>query len=119
MGPDSMGRRRHPRHTVHEPCRVIVRGREYRGATVDLSLGGARIAFESESEAPPAPGATAMIFVERIGLIPTRVVRPLGAGMAVEFTIDKDKDRHVAIALADRLMDYASGAGQAGPAHIG
>ncbi len=112
-----MGTRRHPRHTVHEPCRVIVRGRDYRGATVDLSLGGARIAFESESEAPPAPGATAMIFVERIGLIPTRVERPLGAGMAVEFTIDKD--RHVAAALADRLMDFASGARQAGPAHIG
>ena len=104
---------------MHEPCRAIKKGRECRGATVDLSLGGARIAFVSEPEAPPAPGATAMIFVESIGLIPTRVVRPLGAGMAVEFTIDKDKDRHVAIALADRLMDYASGAGQAGPAHIG
>ena len=119
MGLESVGRRRHQRHTAHEPCRVIVRGREYRGATVDLSLGGARIAFESESEAPPAPGATAMIFVERIGLIPTRVVRPLGAGMAVEFTIDKDKDRHVAAALADRLMEYASGTHQAGPTHTG
>ncbi len=49
MGLGSTCRRRYRRHTAHEPCRAIMKGREYRGAIVDLSLGGARIAFESES----------------------------------------------------------------------
>ncbi len=105
MGHDD--KRGHVRHTVHEPCRAIVEGREYPGAVVNMSLSGGRIELDVELEAQPAAGKPVMLYVERIGQIPTKVVRTLIDGIAVEFTIDKDKDRRLVAAIMQVLNEYA------------
>ncbi len=101
-------RRRHVRYTVYEPCRVVVEGQEYEGAVVDLSVGGAAIVMEVHSLVQPEVGTPVALFIERIGRIPARVVRPLTDGFAVEFRIDRDQGRHLEAALKEVLDDYRS-----------
>ena len=72
---DTHEKRRHARHTVYEPCRVMVDDGEYAGAVVNMSVGGAAIQLDVRLDAQPEPGTAAALIVERIGRIPIRVVR--------------------------------------------
>ena len=101
-------KRRHARQTVYEPCRVLAGDGEYAGAVVDMSVSGAAIQFDIQLDAQPAPGTAAALIVERIGRIPTRVVRQLADGIAVEFSIGNDSgDRRLVATIMDVLNEFA------------
>ena len=101
-------KRRHVRHTVYEPCRVMVDGGEYAGAVVNMSVGGAAIQLDVQLDAQPEPGTAATLIFERIGRIPVRVVRQLVDGIAVEFSIGKDRrDRRLVAAIMVVLNEFA------------
>ena len=101
-------RRRHVRYTVSEPCRVEMKGQEYDGAVVDLSVGGAAIRMEVHSLVQPEAGTPVAIDIKRIGRIPAKVMRPTIDGFAVAFHIDLDKEKHLFAALKQILDDYRS-----------
>ncbi len=101
-------RRRHLRCSVYELCRVVVEGREYEGAVIDLSMGGAAFQMDVQIMVQPEVGTPVALFIERIGRIPAKVVRPLTDGFAVEFRIDRDQGRHLGAALKEVLDDYRS-----------
>ena len=107
MNPDTGEMRRHPRHTVREPCRTKMGNHEYVGAVVNMSLSGAAVLLEVELEVEPEIGAIIELDVDRIGTIHTKVVRPLIGGIAVEFIFDKDKDRLLIGTLWHVLNDFA------------
>ncbi len=86
---DKDDRRRHVRRTVDEPCRVVVEGQEYEGAVVDLSIGGAAFQMDVQIEVQPEVGTPVFLYIERVGRIPAKVVRPYIDGFAVEFQIDQ------------------------------
>lgn len=101
-------RRRHTRRTVYEPCRVMVDDGEYPGAVVNMSVNGAAIQLDVQLDAQPEPGTAATLIVERIGRIPIRVVRQLVDGIAVEFSIGRDRrNRRLAAAIMEVLNEFA------------
>ncbi len=108
MGLDTDNKRRHVRHTVYEPCRVVVKSQEYEGAVVDMSVIGVAIRLDVHLEVQPAVGTPVFLYIERIGRIPATVARPLVDGIAVEFHIDPDKGKHLGVALKQVLDDYPS-----------
>ena len=108
MDPGTGNKRRQPRYTVREPCRAIIDGREYTGAVVNMSVSGAATHLDVELEAEPEIGTLIELDIKRIGMIHTRVVRPLIGGIAVEFIFDKDKDRRLIGALWHVLNEFAS-----------
>ncbi len=106
MDPEGKDRRHHARCTVYEPCRVEVKGREFEGAVVNMSVGGAAIQLDLHLDVQPAADTPVALFIERIGRIPARVVRPLSDGFAVEFSIDRDQGQRLEAALKQVLDDY-------------
>ena len=82
-------RRHHLRCTVYKPCRVVVEGQEYEGAVINLSIGGAAFQMDVQIEAQPEVGTAVSLYIERVGRIPAKVVRPYIDGFAVEFQIDQ------------------------------
>jgi hypothetical protein len=84
-------RRRHPRIPMEVEVEVHVEGEPLRvGHTMDLS-GGGLLVILPESECPP-PGTSIQVRVvgalgdgEEPPLVPGRVVRHMGDGVAVEF----------------------------------
>jgi hypothetical protein len=102
---DTGDRRRHIRCTVFELCRVKVEGQEYEGAVVDLSMGGAVFKMDVHLPLQPPVGTPVSLYIERVGRIPAKVVRPLVGGIAVEFRIDQYHEQ-VVIALKQVLDDY-------------
>ncbi len=106
MDPDRQDRRRHLRCTVYEPCRVEVKGREFDGAVVNMSVGGAAIQLELHLEVQLATDTPVALFIERIGRIPAKVMHPLTDGFAVEFRIDRDQGQRLVAALKQVLDDY-------------
>ncbi len=106
MEPDRQDRRRHLRCTVYEPCRVEVKGREFDGAVVNMAVGGAAIRLDLQLEVQPPAATPVALFIERIGRISARVVRPLTDGFAVEFRIDRDQGQRLVAALKQVLDDY-------------
>ncbi len=101
-------RRRHVRYTVSGPCRVEMKGQEYDGGGVDLSVGGAAIRMEVHSLVQPEAGTPVAIDIKRIGRIPAKVVCPTMDGIAVVFRIDQDKEKHLIAALMQVVDDYRS-----------
>ncbi len=101
-------KRRHVRCTVYEPCRVAIKGRKYPGAIVDMSVGGAAVKLDVHMEVQPEADTPVALHVHRIGIIPAKVMRPLVDGIAVEFRINRDQERHLVPALKRVLDDYAS-----------
>ena len=85
-------RRRRLRCTVYEPCRVVAKGTEYDGAIVDMSVRDAAIRLDVQLDVQPPAG--------------TRIVRPLVNGFAVEFRVDRNRERHLVAALRQVLEDY-------------
>ena len=108
---DTGEKRRHVRCTVYEPCRVVVKSQEYEGAVVDMSVVGAAIRLEVHLEVQPAVGTPVFLYIERVGRIPAKVVRPLIDGIAVGFRIDPDKGKHLGFALKKVLDDYPTANG--------
>ena len=108
---DTGERRRHVRSTVYEPCRVVVKDKEYEGAVVDMSVGGAGIQLDVHLDVQPPAGTPVALYIERIGRIPANVVRPLVNGFAVEFRVDRDPGRHLVAALKKVLDDYPTANG--------
>ncbi len=106
MNPEGQERRRHARCTVYEPCRVEVKGREFDGAVVNMSVGGAAIQLDLHFDVQPAADTPVALFIERIGRIPARVVRPLSDGFAVEFRSDREQGQRLEAALKQVLDDY-------------
>ncbi len=104
-------RRRHLRCTVYEPCRVVAKGTEYDGAAVDMSVGDAAIRLDVQLEVQPPAGTPIVLYIERIGRIPASVVRPLVNGFAVEFRVDRNRERHLVAALRQVLDDYPAATG--------
>ena len=98
--------RHHLRCTVYEPCTATVEGKEYPGAVVDMSVGGAAIRIEVQLDVQPGAGTPILLFIEGIGRLRTQVVRPLLDGVAVEFGIDPLKEHQVVTALERVLSDY-------------
>ena len=56
----------------------------------------------------PAVGTPVFLYIERVGRIPAKVVRPLIAGIAVEFRIYQDKKEYLIATLKRVLDDYRS-----------
>ena len=105
---DTQEKRRHAGHTVYEPCRVMVDDREYPGAVVNMSVGGAAIQLDVQLDAQPEPGTAATLIIERIGRIPIRVVRQLVDGIAVEFRFGRNRgDRRLVAAIMEVLNEFA------------
>ena len=104
--PDALDQRRHVRCTVYEPCSVVVEGKKYRGAIVDMSVGGAAIQLDVHLEVQPGADTPVALRIDRIGKIPARVVRPLKDGIAVEYRINRDQEMHLVPALKRVLDDY-------------
>ena len=105
---DSHDKRRHSRCTVYEPCSVVVGGKEYGGAIVDMSVGGAAIQLDVHLGVQPGADTPIAIHIERIGRILAKVMRPLIDGIAVEFRIDREQEKHLVPALKQVLDDYPS-----------
>ena len=84
---DTENRRRLVRHTVYEPCRAVVSGKEFEGMVVNMSVGGAAVRLDQLPEVQPPPGTPVALYLESIGRIPADVVRSLDDGIAVEFPI--------------------------------
>ena len=106
MEPDGSEHRRYVRCTCYEPCRVSVDGQDYEGAVVDMSMGGAAIQLDVHLDVNIDVGTHVSLYIERIGRIPTTVVRSLVDGVAVEFRIDRDKSGHLVSALKQVLSDF-------------
>ena len=104
--PGPGNRRRHVRCTVYEPCIARVDSGEYVGAVVNMSVGGAAIQLEVQLEIQPPAGTPLLLYIERIGRLRTKIVRPINDGVAVEFGIDHRKDRDLVAGLARVLSDY-------------
>lgn len=100
--------RRHLRHSVNEPCRVKLENGEFVGAVVNMSVAGAAIHLEIETEVEPEIGAIIELHVQRIGMIRTRAVRSLIGGMAVEFLFNPADDRALIARLWKVLNEYAT-----------
>ena len=105
MEADGSEHRRYVRCTCYEPCRVSVDGQDHEGAVVDMSMGGAAIELDVHLDAHIDVGTPVSLYIERIGRIPTTVVRSLVDGIAVEFRIDRDKGGHLVSALKQVLSD--------------
>ncbi len=103
---DSHDQRRHVRCTVYEPCSVVVEGKKYGGAIVDMSVGGAAIRLDVHLEVQPGPDTPVALQIDRIGRIPARVMRPLIDGIAVEYRINRDQEKHLVPALKRVIDDY-------------
>ncbi len=108
--PDLLDQRRHVRCTVYEPCTVIVAGKRYAGAIVDMSVGGAAIKLDVHLETQPGADTPVAINIARIGKIRATVVRPLADGIAVEYRINRHQEKHLVPALKSVLDDYPSDA---------
>ena len=98
-------RRRHLRCNAYEPCRVVVKGEEYEGAVIDLSMSGAAFQMDVQIGVQPEVGTPVFLHIERVGRIPAKVVRPCINGFAVEFRIDQYHE-HIVAALKQVLDDY-------------
>ncbi len=103
---DLLDRRRHVRCTVYEPCSVVVEGKKYGGAIVDMSVSGAAIRLDVHLEVQPGADTPVALHIDRIGRIPARVVRPLIDGIAVEYRINRDHEKHLVPALKRVIDDY-------------
>jgi hypothetical protein len=88
-----------------------VKGKEYDGAVVDMSVGDAAIRLDVHLEVQPPAGTPIALYIERIGRIPASVVRPLVNGFAVEFGADGNRERHLLAALKEVLDDYPAANG--------
>ena len=106
-------KRRHLRHSVNEPCRAKLKGGEYVGAVVNMSVAGAAIHLDLELDMDPEPGAIIELHIRRIGMIRTRAVRSLIGGVAVEFLFNPADDRALIARLWKVLNEYAPSAGRA------
>ena len=102
----SHGRRRHVRCTVYEPCQVAVEGRKFSGAIVNMSVGGAAIQLDVHLDVQPGADTPVALHIDRIGRIPARVVRSLIDGIAVEYRINRDQEKHLVPALKRVLNNY-------------
>ncbi len=102
----SHDRRRHARCTVYEPCEVTVEGRKCSGAIVNISMGGAAIQLDVHLDVQPGADTPVALHIDRIGRIRAKVMRPLIDGIAVEFRIDRDQEKHLVAALMHVLDDY-------------
>ncbi len=106
MEADGSEHRRYVRCTCYEPCRVSVDGQDYEGAVVNMSMGGAAVELDVHLDAHIDVGTHVSLDIERIGRIPTTVVRSLADGIAVEFRIDRDKSGHLVSQLKQVLSDF-------------
>ena len=95
------------RHTVREPCRAIVEGQEYKGSVVNMSVTGAAIHLDIETEIQPPPDTVMSLAIDRIGSIETKVVRSLVGGVAVEFVFEANRDRLLIATLFRVLNEFA------------
>ena len=104
----SVEKRRHLRHTVNEPCSAMTEQGEYLGAVVNMSVSGAVIYFDVELDlgAKLEPDTIVELRIQSIGLIRTRMVRPLLGGLAVEFLFDPEKDRALIATVWEVLNEY-------------
>ncbi len=106
-------KRRELRHSVNEPCRAKMHNGEYDGAVVNMSVSGAAIHLDIELEVEPEIGAIVELQMPRVGLIRTRVVRPLIGGIAVELLFNPTEDRALIAKLWRVLNEYAPAAERA------
>ena len=113
MNPDRDERRSRVRYKVNEACHAIVDGREYRGSVVTMSMDGAAILMNVRLEEQPPAWKPMELNIERIGQIRAKVVRPIIGGVAIEFILDRDKDRTLIDILVRVLNEYAGTAGGA------
>ena len=104
----SVEKRRHLRHTVNEPCRAVTEQGEYLGAVVNMSVSGAVVYFDVALDPGPKlePDTIVNLRIQSIGLIRTRVVRPLLGGLAVEFLFDREKDRALVATVWEVLNEF-------------
>ncbi len=103
---DSHDKRRDVRYGVFEHCRVAVKGREFEGLLVDMSLGGAALRVDVQLATRPSAGTPVMLDIKHVGRFPAKVVRPLFNGIALEFSFDRDTEDHLVAALMRVLEDY-------------
>ena len=108
METGSHDKRRHVRCTVYETCYVAVKGQRYSGTIVDMSVGGAAVQMDVHMGVQPGADTPIALHIHRIGRIPAKVMRPLVDGIAVEFRIDRDREKHLVPALKRILYDYPS-----------
>ena len=100
-------RRNQLRHTVREPCRAFFEGQQYDGSVVNMSVAGAAIHLDVELDVQPPPGAVMELKIDRIGVIQTKVVRPLVGGVGLEFIFDRTRDRSMVATLFRVLNEFA------------
>ena len=103
---DTENRRRLVRHAVYEPCRAVVSGKEFEGAVVNMSVGGAAVRLDRHLEVQPPPGTPVALYIDSIGRIPADVVRSLDDGIAVEFPIAGGHGQQLIAALKKILDGY-------------
>ncbi len=110
----SIEKRRHLRHTVNEPCQIMTEEGEYLGAVVNMSVSGAVVYFDVEVDLGSKfePDTFVDLQIQGIGLIHTRMVRPLIGGLAVEFLFDREKDRALIATIWKLLNEYKPSAGR-------
>ena len=88
------------------------------GAVVNMSVAGAAIHLDIELDINPEVGSIIELHIKRIGMIRTRVVRPLIGGVAVEFLFNPAHDRALIAKLWKVLNEYAPSAGPVSYTHL-
>ena len=104
IGPDGTERRKYKRYRVFEPCRTTYNGKQYKGRIESLSVGGASLVLDMRFEVQPRKGTPLDLYLDRIGMLRTKIVRLHPAGIAVEFDMDQERDQWL-IARLKRIID--------------
>ncbi len=103
-GPDGIERRKYKRYRVFEPCRTTYNGKQYKGRIESLSVGGASLVLDLRLEVQPRKGTKIDLYLDRIGMLKTKIVRLYPGGIGVEFDMDTERDKRL-IATLKRVID--------------
>ena len=103
-GPGGVERRQSKRYRVFEPCRTTYNGKTYKGRVESLSVGGAGIVLDMRFEIQPRKGTKIDLYLDRIGMLRTVIVRHFPGGIGVEFDMDQERDKRM-IANLKRIID--------------
>ena len=109
IGPDGIERRKYKRYRVFEPCRTTYNGKQYKGRIdkgriESLSVGGAGIVLDMRLEIQPPKGTKIDLYLDRIGMLRTKIVRLYPGGIGVEFDMEQERDKRL-IATLKRVID--------------
>ena len=106
IGPDGTERRMYKRYRVDEPCRTTYNGKQYKGRIESLSVGGASLVLDMRLEVQPRKGTPLDLYLDRIGMLRTKIVRLQPAGIAVEFDMDQECDQWLIARLKGIIDEY-------------